>query len=121
VYLDKYEGISIDECAEISRHLNANLDRDTEDYELEVSSPGLSAPFKVKEQYEKYKGRNVEVLLNNGKKLTGKLMAFSDTGIELEVFIRETGNKKGKKNIPQLVKMDLQEIKSTKSVVSFKQ
>lgn len=62
VHVDTPEGISIDQCVAISRFLNESLDRDVEDYSLEVSSPGLGAAFKVKQQYEKNMGRDIEVL-----------------------------------------------------------
>ena len=51
VLADKNEGITIDECAAIHRHIENNLDREKEDFELQVSSPGLDMPFLVIEQY----------------------------------------------------------------------
>ncbi len=45
VYVDRPDGISIDECVKISRHLNEMMDREVEDFSLEVSSPGLTAPI----------------------------------------------------------------------------
>jgi ribosome maturation factor RimP len=120
VYLDKTEGISLDECVGLNRYLNANLDRDIEDYELEVSSPGLGSPFKVKEQFEKNMGKDVEVQLNSGEKLTGKLLSFSGHEMELEVLIREEKGKKGRKLIPKIIKIVLEQVKSTKRVISFK-
>ena len=53
VHIDKMEGISIDDCVGVSRELEGKLDRDQEDFALEVSSPGLDAPFRVREQYVK--------------------------------------------------------------------
>ena len=50
VHVDRPNGISIDECVQISRFLNETMDRDEEDYSLEVSSPGLSTSLKVKQQ-----------------------------------------------------------------------
>jgi ribosome maturation factor RimP len=62
VLADKKEGITIDECASIHRHIEMNLDRDVEDFELQVSSPGLDSPFFVIEQYYKFEGKKVEVI-----------------------------------------------------------
>jgi len=62
VLLDKPEGITIDECVVISRMIEARLNRDEEDYELQVSSPGLGMPFKVIEQYYKNRGNKIEVI-----------------------------------------------------------
>ena len=69
VLADKKEGITIDECASIHRHIENSLDRDKEDFELQVSSPGLDLPFGVIEQYYKNEGRKVEVIDNEGSKL----------------------------------------------------
>jgi ribosome maturation factor RimP len=53
VHLDTFKGINIDECVEVSRFITSKFDKDLEDYNLEVSSPGLDCSFIVKEQYEK--------------------------------------------------------------------
>jgi len=106
VHVDKPEGISIDECVKISRFLNETLDRDVEDYSLEVSSPGLSGTFKVKQQYEKNLGRNIEVLYSDGIKVKGKLESVSDNGITLKV----NGD-------DEEIRFD--EIKTAKAIISF--
>jgi ribosome maturation factor RimP len=85
VHVDRPEGISIDECVKISRYLNDSLDRDVEDYSLEVSSPGLGGAFRVKQQYEKNLGRDIEVLYTDGIKVKGKLQRVSDEGVVLNV------------------------------------
>ena len=106
VHVDKVEGISIDECVKISRFLNESLDRDTEDYSLEVSSPGLSGAFKVRQQYEKNLGHDIEVLYTDGIKVKGKLESVSDTGIVLKVNGDE-----------EEIRFD--EIKTAKAIISF--
>lgn len=106
IQLDRPEGISIDACAEISRHMNEMLDRDVEDYSLEVSSPGVGTPFKVKQQYEKNRGHTVDVLQSDGTHLTGTLESISDEGIVLEV-----------KGTTKMIAFT--EIKKTKRVISF--
>ena len=106
VLVDTPEGISVDDCAGISRFLNGSLDRESEDYSLEVSSPGLSAPFRVRQQYEKNVGRTVEMVLNDGDKLEGKLESVSGESVTLKV--------KGK---DRTVRYD--EIKKAKTVISF--
>ncbi len=85
IYVDRPDGISIDECAGISRFLNERLDRDVEDYSLEVSSPGLGSPFRVKQQYEKNTGRRVEVTLADGHRLEGELESVSEQSIVLKM------------------------------------
>ena len=107
VHLDTPEGISIEECAKVSRFLNDALDRDVEDYSLEVSSPGLSGAFRVKQQYEKNVGREIEVLRLDGIKLKGFLESLSDSGIVLKVG----GQQK---------EIGFKEIKTAKTVIEFK-
>jgi len=106
VHVDRPEGISIDECVKISRYLNENLDRDVEDYSLEVSSPGLSGAFKVKQQYEKNLGREIEVLYTDGIKVKGKLQKVSDEGVVLNV----QGDDE---------EISFEEIKTAKAIISF--
>ena len=57
VEIDNDEAVSIDDCAELSRYLEEHLDRDVEDYELEVGSAGITSPFKVLRQYVKTRKR----------------------------------------------------------------
>jgi len=106
VHVDRPDGISIDECVKISRYLNESLDRDVEDYSLEVSSPGLSGAFKVKQQYEKNMGRDIEVLYTDGIKVKGKLKKVSDEGVVLKVQGDEE-------------EIRFEEIKTAKAIISF--
>lgn len=106
IHVDRPDGISIDECVKISRHVNEMLDRDVEDYSLEVSSPGLGTPFKVKQQYEKNAGQTIDVLLSDGSRIAGKVESVSDSGIVLQV--------KGKDK-----EIEFEEIKVSKVTISF--
>ena len=106
VHVDRPVGISIDECVKISRFINGSLDRDVEDFSLEVSSPGLGGAFRVKQQYEKNIGHDIEVLYTDGIKVQGKLESVSDQGITLVM----KGNEK---------EIGFKEIKTAKAVISF--
>ena len=121
VSIDSYNGVTIDHCVAISRHIEHNLDREEEDFELQVSSPGLSEPFKVKEQYLKNVGRQVEVDTQDGRKLAGILKAATPDDIIVESSTRERveGHKK-KQLIVNEHKIEYSEIKSAKVVVLFK-
>jgi ribosome maturation factor RimP len=121
VLVDAYTGITIDECAEISRYIESKLDREKEDYELVVSSPGLSEPFRIKEQYIKNTGRDVNILLKTGIKKTGKIISVAENGIDLEVVttMKSKENKK-KQNIIEVSFIEFSEIKHTKTIISFK-
>ena len=116
VEMDKPEGITIEECIFISRAIETGLNRDTEDFDLEVSSPGLNMPFKVMDQYHKNCGRQVNVVKRDGKKISGLLQQVDDEGIilEIEAKIKEAGQKRTK-TVMQTVAIKFSEIKTTKS------
>lgn len=121
VEIDHAEGVWIEDCAELSRHIENGLSRETEDYELEVGSAGLGQPFKVTQQYRNHIGMEVEVLTKEGKKLKGILKDASDEEFTLTVTKKE--KKEGAKR-PQLVEEDLvfpyNGVKYTKYIINFK-
>ncbi len=121
VYVDSYKGLTIEQCVNISRHVEHSFDRDEEDFELQVSSPGLSESFKVLEQFYKYEGRAIEVVAEDDMKLEGKLLNVTNEGFELETSSREKleGHKK-KQLVIKIHQFKYEEIKSAKAVVSFK-
>jgi ribosome maturation factor RimP len=116
VLADKKEGITIDECALLHRHIEKDLDRDAEDYELQVSSPGLDMPFGVIEQYYKNEGRNVAVVDNEGLIHTGILKNVTKGGFDLETEVKV----KGKAKEIKVVSFNFDQIKTTKIVLTIK-
>jgi ribosome maturation factor RimP len=116
VLADKKDGITIDECASIHRHIENSLDRDKEDFELQVSSPGLDLPFGVIEQYYKNEGRKVEVIDNEGSKYAGKLKNITSGGFELEAEVKIKGRTKELKDIS----FNFEQIKSTRVILTIK-
>lgn len=97
VELDSPEGLDIDTCAEITRKIEAAFDRDVEDYDLEVGSAGITAPFKVRGQYLKNIGNEVEVLTKAGQKLKGVLVEVAENGdftIEVPTKVKAEGAKR---------------------------
>ncbi len=89
VEIDNEEGVDIDECVKINRHIEASLDREIEDYELEVGSAGLTSAFKVLRQYQKNIGNPVEVLSKDGKKISGLLKDADESGFTITVIVKE--------------------------------
>lgn len=73
VEIDHEEGVWIEDCVELSKFIEQGLDREQEDFELEVGSAGIGQPFKVLRQYEIHVDEEIEVLTREGKKLTGIL------------------------------------------------
>lgn len=85
VYLDSDTSLTIDDCVDISKHIEKSLDRDTEDYSLDVSSAGLSQPLKHVRQYTKNIKRYLNIVLKDGTKIHGKLQNVNDDGIIVEI------------------------------------
>ena len=116
VLADKKEGITIEECVAIHRHIEKNLDREKEDFELQVSSPGLDLPFGVIEQYYKNEGRKVEVTDNDGTKFTGLLRNVTEGGFELETEIKIKGKAREMKEIS----FNFDQVKTTRVILTIK-
>lgn len=83
ITLDNDEVITLDECTALNQYINERLDRDKEDFELEVGSAGLTAPLRTLRQYAKFEGETMEVMLRDGRKLRGILGATDDEGFDL--------------------------------------
>lgn len=119
ILVDSVRGLSVDDCVKVSRHVEFSLDRESEDFDLQVSSPGADSPFKVRDQYRKYEGRNVEVVTNENKIMQGKLISSNESGFEIEALIPAKGaNKKVK--LTEKIQFNYNQIKETKATISFK-
>ncbi len=121
VEIDSNEAVSIDDCVALSRWLEEHLDRDKEDFELEVGSAGITSPFKVLRQYVKNIGNEVEILLNAGVKLTGVLKEADENGIvvTVEKQVKPEGAKR-KITVQEDQSYTYDEIKYTKYLIRFK-
>ncbi len=115
LYIDGDDSVTINDCVELSRHIESNLDRENEDFELNVSSAGLDQPFKVFRQYLKNINKDISVIKTDGQKLNGKLLEANKDGILIEIPANKKKNTE-KKEIP----IDFIDIKETKSIISFK-
>lgn len=122
VYMDSLKGVTLDECIEVSRFLESKLDREVEDFELEVSSPGLDKPLKLPVQYEKNLGRILDIVKSNGIKITGKLESvIPEIGIRLGTEKTVKDGKTGKKKMEsEIQEIKFDEIKTAKIVISLK-
>ncbi|KOH44743.1 ribosome assembly cofactor RimP [Sunxiuqinia dokdonensis] len=120
VTLDSMHGITIDHCVEISRTVEGSIDREEDDFELQVSSSGLGQPLKVYRQFVKNIGQEMEVVLANGEKLEGVLKTADQEGFELETSKREKveGHKK-KQLITSLHRIAFDEAKTVKNIIKF--
>lgn len=106
VEIDSLTPGDIEECVKLTRAIEDAFDRDVEDYELEVGTAGLTSPLKVRRQYDKYIGQDLEVLTSDGRKLHGMLHSVSDDGISLS--IQQKVKKEGcKKPVLETIDIDL--------------
>jgi len=119
VIIDGFKGVDLDKCAEITRDLRSLFGEELDEYNVEVTSPGLTLPFQVKEQYIKNKGNKVEVLLQNGEKIKGKLLEVNPEDILVEEKKRIKNEKKKKRTVREEKKINFKEIKHTKLIISF--
>jgi len=122
VELDKEDGsIGIEDCMSVSRNIEHNLDREIEDFSLEVSSAGLSQPLRGLKQYVKNIGKEVSlVMLDNGKKLEGVLVAANEEQIMIEVKEKKSVDGKKKKEwVTEQLPFKYNELKEVKLVITF--
>jgi ribosome maturation factor RimP len=118
VFIDGDHGVNIDVCRELNHFLNESLDRDTEDFDLTVSSAGADRPLKLPRQYKKNTGNSLDVVTKAGEKYSGVVLKADETGIELEI----PPLKKPKKDPEiKIVSLKFSDIKSAKEVITFKQ
>ncbi len=121
VEIDHAEGVWIEDCVELSRYIESKLNREEEDYELEVGSAGIGQPFKVLQQYYIHIGQEVEVMTKGGQKLTGILKDADEE--KFTVTVQKKVKLEGSKR-PKLVEEDetftYEQIKYTKYLISFK-
>jgi ribosome maturation factor RimP len=122
VFLDHANGITLDHCAEFSKKIEERLSREEEDYELQVSSPGLGQPIRVIPQYRKAIGQKLEILLDEGEKIKGILESVSEGTSEQEpaLTVRLTGTKR-KPAPAEPVIIEIRSIHSARIDVEFKQ
>ena len=102
VVIDSDTRVDIDACVALSRAIEAQFDRDVEDFALTVTSAGIGRPLKLLRQYRKLIGRKVDVVFRDGKKIVGKLDEATETSIVVDGEA-----------------LDLQEIKTTTEHIDF--
>jgi len=122
VFIDHQAGVSLDNCIAVHRVIEDQVDREQEDYELQVSSPGLGQPIRVFRQYLKAIGEKMEIILEDGDILKGALLEArpAETGKEAELVVRQTGTKRKPAPEEPLV-IQMSRIKTAKVEIDFKQ
>ncbi len=119
--VDSDTSVGIDACAELSRAIEAELDRDAEDFSLTVMSAGIGSELRTLRQYRKLVGHSVEVLLLSGVKLLARLDEVSDEGITLSYEEKQAVEGKKRKQLVTVSRSyPFAEIKYTKEWLDFK-
>lgn len=125
VFVDADNGASIDILARMNKMLRKQIEESglfaEGDFSLELSSPGIDEPLKLLRQYKKNIGREVDILLKDGRKVKGFLKEVTDTSIVLEYKIKNIKGKKAKAGTPvkEPEQFSLDQISKTKICVGF--
>lgn len=120
ITIDAQEGVDINTCSQISRKMEALLDRENEDFELTVSSAGIGCPFKVEGQYRKNIGKKVEIKSIDSSRIEGILKSYDGEKIVVECEEKKiVEGKKTKETVKTNKTFFLSDIRQIKDIVSF--
>lgn len=119
VVIDGDEGVTLQDCIDVSRSIEHNLDREEQDFSLEVASAGATSPLKMPRQYKKNIGRKLEVTTET-EKIEGTLVGATEDSIQLEWKAREPKKiGKGKETVVKTAEIPYLSIKKAVVVISF--
>jgi ribosome maturation factor RimP len=116
VFMDSDEGFTIEQCVELTRFLESSFDRDIEDYQLTVSSYGITQPFVSNRQYLKYIGRPVDIDPEEGKPFSAVIRSLEGDVLTVE---RKLSRKEEKEGADPVSSFRLNELKSVKPSIVF--
>lgn len=120
VILDGDVSLSLQDCLDASRAIEFKLDREEEDFSLQVMSAGLSEPLKLPRQYKKNLGRDLEITLNDEEKITGELVEVDEEKVALKLrYRRPKLVGKGKEDVEEKREIAFSEIKKALVVIKF--
>ncbi|GHA24172.1 ribosome maturation factor RimP [Salinimicrobium marinum] len=119
VIIDGDEGVAVSDCIAVSRKIEHNLDREEEDFSLEVASAGVSQPLTLPRQYKKNIGRKLAVTTSK-EKIEGELVSVEDEAITLKWKTREPKPVgKGKVTVTKEAVLPIEEIDEAKVIITF--
>lgn len=117
VIIDGDEGVMISDCITLSRAIESSLDREENDFELNVLSAGVGQPLKLTRQYKKNIGRNIRIVKNDLTEVEGKLLSADEEKIEIDPEIK---NKKSKQEVAVKTEtINYSDIKEAKIIIKF--
>jgi len=120
INLDGDQGVNLQDCIDVSRLIENGLDREEQDFSLEVASAGVSTPLKFVRQYKKNIGRTLKVKTNTSEEIEAKLVTADEEKISLEWQAREPKKiGKGKETVQKKIDILYENIKEAIVIVSF--
>lgn len=119
LFIDADSSVTIDDCVAVSNHINGNLDRDVEDYELNVSSAGIDEPLLKMRQYQKYIGKNLIIIDDEGVEKMYKLLSFNDLSLEVEEAEAKKYGKLTKIVYHEATTLDINKLKEVRPYIKF--
>jgi ribosome maturation factor RimP len=119
LFLDADSSVTIDDCVEVSNYINEKLDRDVEDYELNVSSAGIDEPLLKMRQYKKYIGKDLIVTDIEGVKKMYKLLSFNDEQLEVEEAEAKKYGKLTKVIYHDATTLEINKLKEVRPYIKF--
>lgn len=120
VILDGDKGVTVEDCIEVSREIEHNLDREEYDFSLEVMSAGVSEPLTLPRQYKKNIGRTLKVKTKTGPTIEGELTSANDESCELKWSARELKPVgKGKVTVKKEAILQYKDIMEAKVMITF--
>jgi ribosome maturation factor RimP len=121
VFIDSERGVTIEDCITLSRYIEGNLDREKEDFALDVSSAGLDLPLRIPRQFSKNVGREVQVVMNDGTEIKGKITEATDDDFTIipEVKKKRKSAKINETEPVQPISIFYTDQKNTKIILTF--
>ncbi len=120
VVLDGDKGVTLEQCMQLSRHIEHNLDREENDFSLEVGSAGATSPLTIPRQYNKHVGRILTIVTNDDRNLKGMLTTTDTNGITLQWKAREPKPiGKGKHTVTKQADVPFTDIKKATVQIQF--
>ena len=120
VTIDGDKGVTVQDCIAVSRKVEHNLDREEEDFSLEVMSVGATTPLELPRQYKKNIGRTLEVKTTQGETIEGRLETSTEEGVTLAWKAREPKPVgKGKVTVQKTATLPFEDIVKAKVVIKF--
>lgn len=118
--IDGDKDVSIQDCINLSRAIEHNLDREEEDFSLDVASAGATSPIKIPRQYRKNLNRKLEVLTSEDEEIKADLIEVTDNSIKLQWKQREPKPVgKGKRTVQKEKELLFDQIKKAKVMINF--